>query len=231
MANASTVFLFDIDGTLITTGGAGRRAMAKAFGAVCNDPTALDGVKLGGMTDRLILKAGFKTVGRPFTEELYREVMDVYLEHLREEVRLSEGYVVYEGVMEAVEACRAHPASATGLGTGNIEAGARIKLKRSGLDEYFAFGGFGSDAEERAALIEAGAQRGADALGEKRGDVNVVVIGDTPRDVHAAHAIGARCICVATGSYTFEELVEASADAVFPTLSAPGALEAILAPA
>lgn len=201
--------------------------MAKAFGAVCDAPSALDGVKLGGMTDRLILRAGFEAIGRTFSEELFTEVMDEYLKHLTHEVKASEDYVVYEGVHEAVEACRAIPASATGLGTGNIEAGARIKLARSGLDKHFAFGGFGSDAEERAKLVEAGARRGAEALGVERKEARVVVIGDTPRDVYAAHEIGARCICVATGSYSFQELEAASADAVFETLAAPGAIEAI----
>ncbi|MFT5354439.1 MAG: phosphoglycolate phosphatase [Polyangiales bacterium] len=226
---APTVFLFDIDGTLISTGGAGRRAMASAFGAVCDAPHALKGVKLGGMTDRLILRAGFEAIGRTFSETLFTSVMDEYLQHLTHEVKTSEGYIVYEGVHEAVEACRAISGSATGLGTGNIEAGARIKLQRSGLDQHFAFGGFGSDAEDRAELIEAGARRGADALGVARNGVRVVVIGDTPRDVHAAHAIGARCICVATGGFTFEELEAASADAVFHTLAAPGAVDAITA--
>lgn len=229
MAQDPTVFLFDIDGTLISTGGAGRRAMATAFGAVCDAPGALDGVKLGGMTDRLILRAGFEAIGRTFSEELFTSVMDEYLKHLTHEVKASEGYVVYEGVHEAVEACRAIPDSATGLGTGNIEAGARIKLKRSGLDQHFAFGGFGSDAEDRAELVEAGARRGAKALGVPREEARVVIIGDTPRDVYAAHAIGARCICVATGTFSFEELEAASADAVFETLASPGAVEAIIA--
>ena len=229
MAHVPTVFLFDIDGTLISTGGAGRRAMASAFGAVCDAPRALAGVKLGGMTDRLILRAGFEAIGRTFSEELFNAVMDEYLQHLADEVEASKGYVVYEGVHEAVHACRAIPGSATGLGTGNIEAGARIKLKRSGLDELFAFGGFGCDAEDRAELVEAGARRGAEALGVPRADARVVIIGDTPRDVYAAHAIGARCICVATGSYTFGELEAASADAVFDSLVSPGALDAIKA--
>ena len=228
VSSPPTVYLFDIDGTLLSTGGAGRRAMARAFGEVCGDPAALASVKLGGMTDRLILRAGFEAIGLPFEETRYEAVMAAYLGHLEEEVNTSEDYLVYDGVMNALDACEAVSNTAMGLGTGNIEEGARTKLRRSGLDTRFAFGGFGSDAEARAEVIETGARRGAEALKVGRADVRVVVIGDTPKDVLAAHQIGARCVAVSTGTFEFDELVSAGADAVFTGLDQPGAVDAIV---
>ncbi len=226
---APTVYLFDIDGTLLSTGGAGRRAMSRAFDEVCGSADALAGIKLGGMTDRMILRAGFEAIGRSFEEALYQKVMTVYLAHLEGEVTRSTGYQVYDGVYAALDACEARAHSAIGLGTGNIEEGARVKLARGDLSRRFAFGGFGSDAEDRAELLEAGAQRGVQALGVARNDARVVVIGDTPRDVSAAHAIGARCITVTTGSFDAATLEEAGADAIFPSLQGTGAIEALLA--
>lgn len=202
--------------------------MAQAFGEICGHPEALANIRLGGMTDRLILRAGFDAIGRPFEEATYQEVMACYLGHLEREVRQSDGYAIYDGVEQAVAACESLARAAVGLGTGNVEAGARTKLERGDLNPHFPFGGFGSDAEERSMLVEAGAVRGAKRLGIPRDEVRVVVIGDTPKDVEAAHAIGARCVTVATGAFSESELQAAGADAVFPALDASGATDAIL---
>ena len=118
--------------------------------------------------------------------------------------------------------------TAVGLGTGNVRAGARIKLERVSLYDQFAFGGFGCDHEDRAELLRVGAERGAAALGVERGECRVVVIGDTVRDVDAALRIGAECIGVGTGAGTPETLSGRGATAVFATLAVPGALEALL---
>ena len=224
----SSVFLFDIDGTLLSTGGAGRRAMARAFGAVCGNEKALVGVKLGGMTDRLILRAGFEAIGETFSELRYQEVMQSYLRALPEEVSASTNYIVYDGVQAAIARCQGQEHAVVGLGTGNVEKGARIKLERAGLNGHFAFGGFGSDAEQRDAVVDAGIVRGIERLGVGRNQVRVTIIGDTPKDVTAAHACGARCIAIATGGFSQQELHAAGADAVFATLTSEGALEAIV---
>jgi phosphoglycolate phosphatase-like HAD superfamily hydrolase len=113
---------------------------------------------------------------------------------------------VLPGVLELLDALEGSRGVALGLGTGNIEAGARIKLTPARLSERFAFGGFGCDAEDRAELLEAGARRGAAALGAARARCRVVIIGDTPLDVAAAHAIGAECLAVATGNFDVDAL-------------------------
>jgi phosphoglycolate phosphatase-like HAD superfamily hydrolase len=123
----------------------------------------------------------------------------------------------------------ARAGAALGLGTGNIRAGARAKLERVGLFERFAFGGFGDDSENRTELLRVGAERGARALDVSLSECRVVVIGDTPRDVAAAHGIGALCVAVATGGSTAAELVASAADHVFDNLAQPGALAAIFA--
>ncbi|MEM6955519.1 MAG: HAD family hydrolase [Myxococcota bacterium] len=220
------VFLFDIDGTLIRTGGAGRRAMVRAFAEVLDAPEALEGIRLGGMTDRLILRAAFKNIGRAFSESLEASVVQRYLAHLDAELLDAPNYRVMPGVYETLDACEGH--GALGLGTGNVEAGARRKLEPADLNRRFPFGGFGERAEVRAQLVEDGARRGAEHLGMARAEVRVVVIGDTPKDIEAAHASGAECVAVATGSFGVDEL--SAADHAFESLEATGAVEAILGP-
>jgi phosphoglycolate phosphatase-like HAD superfamily hydrolase len=107
---------------------------------------------------------------------------------------------------------------AIGLGTGNVEHGARLKLAPLELADAFAFGGYGSDHEDRAELIAIGADRGAARLGRARADCRVVVIGDTPKDVAAAQAIGAESIAVATGLFAVDELRTTGASVVVPDL-------------
>jgi len=134
---------------------------------------------------------------------------------------------VLAGIEAALDASAAAGA-AVGLGTGNLRDGARLKLSRVGLHERFAFGGFGCDDEARPALLRVGAERGAQALGAPLGACRVVVIGDTPRDVAAAQAIGAECIAVATGSFSTEALRACSPSWVFRDLAAEGAIPALL---
>jgi phosphoglycolate phosphatase len=223
-----TVLLFDIDGTLVTTGGAGRRAMQRGFSSIHGNPEAL-AFPLDGLTDRLIVRRGLRTVGVEPTDAAIEEVLAAYLEVLAEEIVKvpEERYRVHVGMREAVHAGRERGA-AVGLGTGNVLHGARLKLSRVGLFEHFDFGGYGSDAEDRAEVIRIGADRGASALGLPRSACRVVIIGDTPKDVAAAQAIGAECIGVATGSYTAASLLESGADRAFDDLTVPGALAALL---
>src|SRR5690606_2293953 len=131
-------------------------------------------------------------------------------------------------IPEALEAAASRRNVALGLGTGNVEKGARLKLARVGLHERFRFGGFGSDHEDRPTLILRGAERGAALLGAPLSACRVVIIGDTPKDVHAAQAIGAECVGVGTGGFATHELSAAGATWAFDDLSQPGALEALL---
>jgi phosphoglycolate phosphatase-like HAD superfamily hydrolase len=137
------------------------------------------------------------------------------------------GYRVHPGVAAVLDALAGQPATALGLGTGNLREGARLKLARGALDARFGFGGFGCDAEDRATILRIGAARGAAQLGVGWEDTRVVVIGDTPRDVAAAASLGADCIAVCTSGSTPEELRAAGPCQVFATLDAPGVLDAL----
>jgi phosphoglycolate phosphatase-like HAD superfamily hydrolase len=224
-----TVLLFDIDGTLITTGGAGRRAITKAFEVLHGRADACDHFSFGGMTDRAIVRLGLEAIGVGASTEAIDEVIDRYVELLELEVWKvdARAYRVHDGMLAAIDAGHAR-GCAVGLGTGNVQAGARAKLRRVALHERFDFGGFGDDHELRPELIRRGAERGAARLGVPLSDARVVVIGDTPKDVHAAQAIGAECVAVATGEFPLEVLRQAGATWAFDDLTAPGALEAVL---
>lgn len=223
-----TVLLFDIDGTLITTGGAGRRSIERAFERLHRRRDACSSFSLGGMTDRAILRAGLEAIRAPAGEEEIKALLAVYLEHLAEEIATSPEYRIHTGIEPALEAAAAREACSLGLGTGNIREGARLKLSHVGIFDRFSFGGFGCDHELRAELIRIGAERGAEKLGAPLAECRVVVIGDTPKDIAAAKAIGAESIAVATGFFSADELVACEPTHVFPHLGAPGALRALL---
>jgi phosphoglycolate phosphatase-like HAD superfamily hydrolase len=225
-----TVLLFDVDGTLVTTGGVGRRALEIAFERSFGRRDACRTFRLDGMTDRAIVRTGMRAIGVEPTEALIDQVLVDYLRVLAEEVAAAPAatYRVHPGMADTLEAARARRDVAVGLGTGNIREGARIKLERVGIYDRFPFGGFGCDAEDRTALIRRGAERGAARLGAPIEECRVVVIGDTPKDVTAATAIGAESVGVGTGSFTPEQLVSAGATRAFSNLAAPGAMEAVL---
>ena len=224
-----TIFLYDIDGTLVSTGGAGTRAMGWAFGQVHGRHDACAGFSLGGMTDRAIIRRGLRTIEGGESEAAIDAVLESYLERLAVELAAAPDVRRLAGVDAALTLSAARPDSALGLGTGNVRRGARTKLAALDLWRRFDFGGFGCDSEDRGELLAAGATRGAARLGLARAQCRVIVIGDTPRDVLAARAIGARCLAVATGPYTLEELRSAQADWTVETLADPLALEVLAA--
>jgi len=211
------LLLFDIDGTLVSGDGAGRRAFDRAcleiLGVGGPGRGALDGIKLDGMTDPLILAHVFERhLGRAPGAEESAAVLDRYVALLAPEVAGSK-YIVHDGVPEAMKLCeRGH---VLGLCTGNLREGARIKLTHGKLWHHFPFGGFGSDAADRAEIVRIAMQRGraAGATGD------TWVIGDTPKDVAAAHAAGALALGVATGSFSVDDLRACGADAAYPTLT------------
>lgn len=225
--SAPLVVLFDIDGTLLSSGGAGRRAMDLAFGTVCGRPDACGAVPMAGMTDRAIVRAGLLAAGLSDLPETIDAVMDAYLSNLPEEVARAERYRLFDGVAEALTGLIARPGVAVGLGTGNVRDGARIKLSRADVWERFPFGGFGCDSEDRGELLAIGAARGAALLGRDQAECRVLVIGDTPRDVSAARSIGADCLAVATGPHVLADLQDAGATWAVPDLCDPLALQVL----
>ena len=223
------MLLFDVDGTLVTTGGAGRRALERIFEVVygCNDACSFP---LDGMTDRAIVRAALRSIGRDAEEAEIDAILAHYLEILADEVAgvTSDKYRIHRGIEPALEAAAAFSHVALGLGTGNIREGARVKLTRVGIYERFAFGGFGCDHEDRTELLRVGARRGAERLGMLPENCRVVIVGDTPKDVAAATNLGAESLGVATGRFSTSDLKAAGATFAFADLSEPGALDALL---
>jgi phosphoglycolate phosphatase-like HAD superfamily hydrolase len=223
-----TVLLFDLDGTLLDTGGAGRRAIERAFGRRFARPNACDSIRFDGMTDRAIVRAGLEALGEAATDTAITELIAMYVEALEEEVARAPAYRVLAGVDAILDACAARARVAIGLGTGNVRDGARIKLGRARLFERFSFGGYGCDAESRPELLRKGAERGAFELGVVVAECRVVVIGDTPKDIAAAQAIGCESVAVATGSFSVTVLRASSPTHVVETLAHPDAITAVL---
>ncbi|MCS6902025.1 MAG: HAD family hydrolase [Myxococcales bacterium] len=206
-----SLFLFDIDGTLLNTGGAGRRAMASAFGLHYLRPDACEGFSFGGMTDRAIVRRALRAIERDDSEEAIDEVLATYLARLAAELSVG-ATVLCPGVLPLLDRIASVGRSALGLGTGNVRAGALLKLTSASLADRFAFGGFGCDAEDRSVLLRISALRGAQALGISLERCRIVVLGDTPKDIEAARSLGASCVAVATGPFSREQLAVYSPD-------------------
>jgi phosphoglycolate phosphatase len=223
-----TILLWDIDGTLLSTGGAGRRAMERTFARYAGRRDACEAFSFAGMTDRAIVRAGLVAIGREVAEDTIDALLAIYVELLAEEMSLTGDTRVHHGVLEALDAAARRASCAVGLGTGNVRAGAQAKLTRVGIYERFAFGGFGCDHELRDELLRIGAARGTAILEAPIERCRVVVIGDTPKDIEAAKAIGAESIAVATGSHPLEELSACAPTHAFSDLRAKGALDALL---
>jgi len=216
--------LFDIDGTLIWTGGAGSRAMTRAFAEWAGIPDGLDGIPVPGRTDTIILADLLRRHGLAADAAGLGVLQETYFRCLAEELGpLPEGAGALPGVVALLEALSAEPGVSSGLLTGNHSRGARIKLERFGLFGYFAFGAFGEDASDRNDLVPVAVERArASGIPEPAG--GVVVVGDTPLDVACGRAHGARTIAVATGGFGEVVLREAGADLVVPDLSDTAAL-------
>src|SRR5512132_1075147 len=210
--------LFDIDGTLISTGGASDRAWKRAFKELHGVDVDVPAVTGKGVPDPEVGRVVFKqAIGREPTEEEADALMRRRLDHLPEEVRKSPGYVVKDGVAELMQGLIGDGLM-LGLTTGNVEEAAHIKLARANLNRFFCFGGFGSDSPDRVVLTKKALLRGDLVSGHTLDRDRCFSCGDTPRDVEAGHGAGIRVVGVATGEYTAEELIEAGADAAVQSL-------------
>ncbi|MEK6712189.1 MAG: HAD family hydrolase [Nitrospinota bacterium] len=221
------LILFDVDGTLLLSGGAGARALDDAFRDLFGQPGAMRKVRPHGKTDPAICQEMFRAhLGREGTAEELARLMARYLELLPGCVTASRNFHLMPGIPGALEALAARADVVLGLGTGNFERGARIKLERGGLNGYFPFGGYGDDSQDRVALLEAGFRRGEERLRRRHPGARAArwVVGDTWRDVQAGRACGARVIAVATGGDTLHGLAGAAPDHLFADLRREGDL-------
>lgn len=224
----NTIVLFDVDGTLITTSGVGKRALRRAIIHTLGLDDFSFRFSFAGMTDPVIVARGLDEAGHAADAHLIDQILTEYVRFLREEVARCSAYRVLDGVVQTLSALRDLPDVAVGLGTGNIRSGAHIKIERGGLMGYFEFGGYSCDAPERGALLGAGFTRGAQRSSWDLESCRKVVIGDTPRDIEAARANAAQVIAVATGGYGIQELAAFNPDLLVDSLARPGVLDFLI---
>jgi phosphoglycolate phosphatase-like HAD superfamily hydrolase len=204
--------LFDIDGTLVHTGGAGIKAFARTFATEFNAHDGVEKINFAGRTDVNLVREFFGLHQIAATPENFRRFFDRYVFWLDQTVAQNHGGACHgvEGFIDDLLALPNPPA--LGLLTGNIRLGAEIKLRRYGLWEVFATGAFADDHEDRNQIAAAALARSRRVLGRPlRGD-EVVVVGDTPHDIRCGRFIGAKILAVATGGARLEELKQHQPD-------------------
>jgi phosphoglycolate phosphatase len=213
------LILFDIDGTLVDSGGAGVRSLDYAFRDILSIDNAFSDISMAGKTDMQIVREGLTKHGIASDNGLVPQIIDSYIRHLSVEINNSSKQLK-PGIVEILEALKmCDDRYQVGLLTGNFEQGARIKLGAFGLNEYFAAGAFGSDHEDRNKLLPIAVERFRRISGRDFDYTDCIIIGDTPRDVDCAKPYNALCIAVATGPYNASRLVAAGADVVVEDLS------------
>jgi len=210
------LYLFDIDGTLLSTGGSGRAAMASAFEAVFGVKDAFREVEFTGRSDLAIAHDALRAaaLANGDVTALVSRFKRAYVRHLPRLLHDSSGSLL-PGVVEILARLNADQAATVSLGTGNFRASATIKLRHYGINQHFRYGGFGDRTTVRAGIIEQGI-RSANRAAGKHG--TVFVIGDTVYDIAAAKANGAVAVGVATGLPSREELETARPDILLDTL-------------
>jgi phosphoglycolate phosphatase-like HAD superfamily hydrolase len=227
--------LFDIDGTLLLTAGAGRRAITTALAECVADASAFHGIRFDGKTDPQIVSELLAAAGDPTPADDARvaTLCERYVGLLEHELRNpAHATTLMPGVPALLDRLEAEPGVVLGLLTGNLARGAALKLRAGGLDPArFVVGAYGSDAAHRPDLPPIAARRAADRFGGRAPSGHeVVIIGDTPADIACGRCIGARAIGVATGGYTREELLVHEPHAAFEDLADLDAvLDAVLA--
>jgi phosphoglycolate phosphatase len=218
-----TLVLFDIDGTLLLTAGAGRRAITAALADLTDDSAAWHRVRFDGKTDPQIVRELLTESGHDRAEdpELIAEICERYVTLLEAELARTPGATrLLPGVAALLDRLEASTGVVLGLLTGNVAPGAALKLRSGGLDPgRFRVGAYGSDSAHRPDLPPIAVRRAEPLFGRMPGGREVVIVGDTPADVTCGVGIGARAVAVATGAYRVEDLQAAGAHAAFPDLA------------
>ncbi|HTM43982.1 MAG TPA: HAD family hydrolase [Polyangiaceae bacterium] len=218
------LLLFDLDGTLLLTHGAGVRCMQRAGQRIWGEQFSLDGIAFGGGLDPLILAEALQNLGLELDPTLHERFQVVYEAELRGEFAQNPTVQVLPGIAALLEQARDHERSILGLLTGNYAPTGIAKLAAANIDpDWFRVKIWGDDGPTRPDLVRVAMERGGNIAPE-----HVVVIGDTPRDVDCAHKNGCSCVAVATGGYSRAELEQAGADIVFDDLSDHAALWAFI---
>jgi phosphoglycolate phosphatase len=204
--NSLRLILFDIDGTLVQTGGAGQQAFARVFASRWGIPSATDGVHFAGRSDRAIVREAFLRNRLDPSPANFQGFFDDYVFWLDHLLGRLSGRVL-RGAHELIRRFQQQPnPPVIGLITGNIRLGAQIKLTHYNLWDHFRTGGFGDDHEDRADIAAAAVDRGARLVGSPLRGEEVLIIGDTPQDIACAQAVGAHVLAVATGQYSVDQL-------------------------
>ena len=225
MTTDHKLLLFDIDGTLLTSGGAGERALRLGFRDRFGIDDDLSSIEIAGRTDSGIVREMLAAHRLPATPENIAAFLDGYLHHLAQEIPRTPGRLL-PGILPLLDALQPRADIVLALLTGNLARGAEIKLRHYGVWHYFEFGAFADDHHDRNQLgpfaqARARAQRGIEFPPER-----IFVLGDTPHDIACARAIGAKAIAIATGRFSQADLAAQTPDFLFEDL---GDLDAVLA--
>ena len=213
------VVLFDVDETLVHTGGSGARSWKVAFDKLYGIPADIGEHSSAGETDPQVARATFKGVlGRDPSDDELGRIYAQYLLHLAEDIWISEQYQVLPGAQDTLIAL-GQDGVTLGIVSGAMEGAARTKLMPANLNRFFIFGGYGSDSHDRGELTRLAIGKAA-RLHDGLRPAQVFVVGDTPHDIEATKAAGGVSVGVASGKYSVDELRAADADHVLPSLEA-----------
>ncbi len=211
--------LFDIDGTLLVSGGAGAASWRLAFDELYGIPADIGAFTDAGMTDPEVGRRTFESVlHRAPERKEFARLLERRLHHLHDTVAESADYRVLAGVEELLPRL-IEKGFLLGLVTGNVEAAAHVKLHRARLNRFFSFGGYGSDSTDRGELTRVALKRANVVYGEQVSPAAAIAVGDTPHDVTGAHAAGIECVAVASHKSSIAELEAAGADFTIASLA------------
>ncbi len=216
--NKSALVLFDIDGTILTSGGAGERSLSMAVRDRFGVEENLSEIEIAGKTDTGIALRIFEKHGIETSPENLASFFDCYLSHLALELPKSKGAIL-PGVMKLLQELKALPHVALALLTGNLSAGAKLKLSHFQVWEFFDFGAFADDHHDRNLLGPFAQKRALEMHGVEFEPARIYVLGDTPHDINCGRVLGARTVAIATGKYSLADLQAHHPDFLFADLS------------